>query len=515
MKIAVIGSGLASFACCNVLTKNNFFPDVFDIGDDLDLEQKEIKGKIKKFIEKKKRVVAGDGNKDALASILDTLLQQKSLEYPKKKYFGSEKLYNYINKSLIYNNPSYSSNFGGFGKVWSASALFPDKKDLTAWPDFSIPNVDLYKKYFKDLNYSSREDNLEKIFAKLSDHSNFIKHHECIETLQDRISKINSNHFISGFSKIFLSTVGDNKCKYCGLCMTGCIYNSIFDPSIEFKKLIEKKKISYFKNFELVRLNKLDKKIELLFSNERKFQYDKVFLAAGALSTTKIIMNSFKKIKEVKIIHATGFVIPLLSLKSYNFKWPSRNTLSQIFIEIKNKDIHNWVHCQLSQPNELVMHKIGFFKITNKWIKKIYYQILQRLFTINVAYHSNYGGYYKLSLDNRNIKVTYFENINKKFYNYSIYKTIMKKLNKLGIYSSKLIVNHGKNSDHYYIGGSFPMKKKQSEIIHSDQYGQLKDIKNLHIVDSSTFPSIPATTFGLLSMLNSASITEKVIKQLK
>ena len=114
MKIAVIGSGLASFACCNVLTKNNFFPDVFDIGDDLDLEQKEIKGKIKKFIEKKKRVVAGDGNKDALASILDTLLQQKSLEYPKKKYFGSEKLYNYINKSLIYNNPSYSSNFGGF-----------------------------------------------------------------------------------------------------------------------------------------------------------------------------------------------------------------------------------------------------------------------------------------------------------------------------------------------------------------------------------------------------------------
>jgi hypothetical protein len=507
MKIAVIGSGLASFACCNVLIKNNFFPDVFDIGEDLDLEQKEIKEKIEKFIE--------GGNKDDLASMVDTLLQQNSLEYPKKKYFGSEKLYNYINKSVINNNPAYSSNIGGFGKVWSASALFPDKKDLADWPDFSIPDIDLYKRYFKDLNYSSRKDNLDKVFVKLSDQSNFVKHHECIENLQDRISKINSHHFISGFSKTFLSTAGDNKCKYCGLCMTGCIYKSIFDPSLVFKKLIEEKKISYFKNFELVRLNKQDEKFELLFSNGKKFNYDKVFLAAGALSSTKIIMNSFKKIKEVKLIHATGFVIPLLSLKSYNFEWPSRNTLSQIFMEIKNQDIHNWVHCQLSQPNELVMHKIGFFKITNKWVKKIYYQILQRLFTINVAYHSNYGGYYKLSLDNGNIKVSYIKNKNKKFYNYSIYKTIMKKLNKLGIYSNKFIVNHGKNSDHYYIGGSFPMKKKQSEIIHCDQYGQLKDIRNLHIVDSSTFPSIPATTFGLLIMLNSANITEKVIKKLK
>ena len=85
MKIAVIGSGLASFACCNVLIKNNFFPDVFDIGYDLDLEQKEIKEKIKKFIE--------DGNKDALASIVDTLLQQKSLEYPKKNILAQR---NYI-----------------------------------------------------------------------------------------------------------------------------------------------------------------------------------------------------------------------------------------------------------------------------------------------------------------------------------------------------------------------------------------------------------------------------------
>jgi len=505
LKIAVIGSGLASFACCSVLNKNNFSPDVYDYGEDLDSDQKEIKKKIKGYLE--------TGNKYKLSNIVGTILQQNPGEYPKKKYFGSEKFYNYINRSFTKSNPAHSSNIGGFGKVWSASALFPDKKDLTDWPDFSIPNINLYNKYFNNLSYLAKKDNLEKFFTKLSDQNNYLKHHKCIEVLQDKIAKMNTDNFISGFSKSFLSTTGDNQCRYCGLCMTGCVYNSIFDPSIEFMKLIENKKINYFKNFELVRINKLKKKIELFFSNGEKAQYDKVFLAAGALSSTKIIMNSFKKIKETKIIHASGFVIPLISLKSYNFEWPNRNTLSQIFMEIKNKNIHHWVHCQLSQPNELVMHRVGFFKFTNKWIKKIYFQIFKRLFTINIGYHSNYCGYYKLNLDKGNIKVSYFKNKKYKFYNYSIYKTIMKKLNKLRFFSNKLLVYHGENADHYYIGGSFPMKKKQTEASHSDRFGQLKDIKNLHIVDSSTFPSIPATTFGLLSMLNSARITEAAIKR--
>ena len=99
-------------------------------------------------------------------------------------------------------------------------------------------------------------------------------------------------------------------------------------------------------------------------------------------------------------------------------------------------------------------------------------------------------------------------------YHDDIYSTLLKKLKFLGFYSSKFLINHGKNADHYYTGGSFPMTKEQSEINHTDDLGQLKDIKGLHIVDSSTFPSIPSTTFGLLSMLNSARITEKVLEQI-
>ena len=505
MKIAVIGSGLASVSSCRVLTKNGYKPDVFDTGNDLDQEQYKIKNIIKECVEKNKN--------EELKILLHKILKQNSSDYPKKKYFGSETLYNYLNKSNK-NNPAYSNVLGGFGKVWSASALFPDPKDLTGWPNFSIPNIQTYKKYFSDLEYVSQNDNLKNIFTNLTEKNSTIDHHCSIEKLQNSISKINSENFVSGFSKSFTSTSGDNKCRYCGLCMTGCIYKSIYDPSEDIKKWINQKKIIYFKNFDLIKIIRLDKKFELLFSNGKKFQYDKVFLATGALNSARIVLNSFKKIREARIYHASGFVIPLISLKPYDFNWPKRNTLSQIFLEIKTKEISNWVHCQLSQPNEIVMHKLGFFRIRNKLIQKLYFQIFKRLFTLNIGYHSNYGGYYKIKVNDNISNLIYVKNKYSQKYHDDIYSTLLKKLKFLGFYSSKFLINHGKNADHYYTGGSFPMTKEQSEINHTDDLGQLKDIKGLHIVDSSTFPSIPSTTFGLLSMLNSARITEKVLEQI-
>ena len=36
-------------------------------------------------------------------------------------------------------------------------------------------------------------------------------------------------------------------------------------------------------------------------------------------------------------------------------------------------------------------------------------------------------------------------------------------------------------------------------------------MKNLHLVDSSTFPTLPSTTIGLLSKVMAFSVTEKAL----
>ena len=104
------------------------------------------------------------------------------------------------------------------------------------------------------------------------------------------------------------------------------------------------------------------------------------------------------------------------------------------------------------------------------------------------------------------------KNKNTIYFYKSIFKTISTQFRKVGIYTSKLFVNFNIKQDIYYTGSTFPMKGKVYKENQTNIYGELKQIKNLHIIDSSIFPSIPATTFGLLIMLNATRIVNSVIK---
>ena len=59
------------------------------------------------------------------------------------------------------------------------------------------------------------------------------------------------------------------------------------------------------------------------------------------------------------------------------------------------------------------------------------------------------------------------------------------------------------------------MKEEPINIFETNTLGENKELQGVHIIDSSVFPSIPATTIGLLTMLNSVRITEEVIKKIR
>ncbi|MDO8944353.1 MAG: GMC oxidoreductase, partial [Desulfobacterales bacterium] len=50
--------------------------------------------------------------------------------------------------------------------------------------------------------------------------------------------------------------------------------------------------------------------------------------------------------------------------------------------------------------------------------------------------------------------------------------------------------------------GSLPMHASPSSPLHTDTQGRLALSRHVHVVDSSVFPSIPATTMVLSVMAN-------------
>ena len=54
------------------------------------------------------------------------------------------------------------------------------------------------------------------------------------------------------------------------------------------------------------------------------------------------------------------------------------------------------------------------------------------------------------------------------------------------------------------------MKVKPSGNLETDDLGRISAWKQIHIVDSSIFPSLPGTTIGLLTMANAYRIVDKL-----
>jgi choline dehydrogenase-like flavoprotein len=61
-----------------------------------------------------------------------------------------------------------------------------------------------------------------------------------------------------------------------------------------------------------------------------------------------------------------------------------------------------------------------------------------------------------------------------------------------------------------HTGGSFPMRKQPSSRFETDLLGRPAGYSRVHLVDSSIFPSIPATTIALLIMANADRIASAV-----
>jgi choline dehydrogenase-like flavoprotein len=62
----------------------------------------------------------------------------------------------------------------------------------------------------------------------------------------------------------------------------------------------------------------------------------------------------------------------------------------------------------------------------------------------------------------------------------------------------------------YHFGGSFPHATGRSEL-GTDRLGRLPPWRNIHLVDASVFPTVPATTFTLTIMANAHRIATEAI----
>jgi ferredoxin len=189
-----------------------------------------------------------------------------------------------------------SEMFGGLTNVWGGSVLPLSEEDLESWP---IDRADLephYRAVARLVGVAGLPDRVSDFLKMKISNRPPVKQLKGFKVLQDYLNAhpgTDKYVFHAGVPRIAVDTRCDSprRCIHCGECMAGCIRDSIYSSRNAFMKLIAQKNVRFIgKRVREVRIR--NGKRLVYAEGGYKESFDKVFLAAGCVSTTEILMRS-------------------------------------------------------------------------------------------------------------------------------------------------------------------------------------------------------------------------------
>lgn len=526
MRVAVIGSGLSALGAIRALVARGLCPVVLDVGEELEQDKAQR-------AEALSGLMPGQWTAADRQWLNSNPTVESGSRIPKKLVFGSGYFYGTDRKEAPIqpegNLPPLSYALGGLSAGWGAAILPPHQEDLRDWP-VTVDELHRYCRAALDgLPYSAVDDGLSTDFPLLAENPAPIRLSRAGKTFLAWLSsslKITRGRFLFGQARLLVQG-SQGGCRYCGQCSSGCAYGAIFKAGDEILALHRAGKIHYRSGHLVDRFEELSDSVRLYVHNIaepgsalEEMQFDRVFFAAGAVNSTRIVMKSLQAFERpLELKTRGGFVLPVASLRGIPRDWPDCNTQPEIFLEFRNPGQH-WVHAQVSLENELVVQKLGVHLPPRGLLSRLKRVAARRLFFLLVNYHSDHSGTYELQLRRPapgDDKSSAYLHTRQKSAPPQL-RTLLSSMGLLGrnllrLGCLPLLPLARLNSGSYHVGCTLPMKSNPQAWNDTDHLGRLAGLRSVHVVDTSIFPSLPGTTIGLLAMGNAWRIAELSLTQ--
>lgn len=518
--IVVIGSGPSGIACAQALVERGHSVTIIDGGQKLEENiETDVDQLSKQPFEEWDPVIV-----EKLKGNVTTDAKGVQIKY----LFGSDFPYRFANKHIttISNNigaltPSLA--IGGFSNVWGSAILPYSESDLAQWPINLNDLKDHYEATLRSLPVSALDDDLSNLFPLYCQHFNPLEISEQAQSIFKKFaqnSKELSKHGVTyGASRL---AVNSKNCAYCGLCLFGCPYGLIYNSSSALVKLIASGKVTHQSGIIVKRLINHGQEVEIHAQDGRNLQpilmrASKVFLAAGVISSTKILLSSLgMHNKEVELKVSEYFMLPCFQLGRTSEVTNARlHTLAQAFIEVDDPDLsQNLIHMQLYGYSELYSIALNkMLRILGPLQGPIQNQLARRLMVIQGYLHSNCSSKIVARLDSGTdevLELTGKTQVKATKIVKRLGRKMLKLTPKTGLLPALPMLNIGKPGEGRHAGGSFPMSL-QPKLGQCDRRGVPVGLNHVHVVDSTNFPTVPAPTITLTTMANARRIVSEAI----
>jgi len=253
---------------------------------------------------------------------------------------------------------------------------------------------------------------------------------------------------------------------------------------------------------------------DLRTGGSARFEAGRVFVGTGILPTAWLVLRSRDAIgRKVVMKDSQYFIYPFL-------RWPMTrgvqeeplHTLAQLYMEIRDPRIsRHLIHLEVFSYSDylkraLLQTPLRYF-LRNPWVAE---QFFGRILIMQGFLHSDDSRTFSVALEpagDGRPRLRLEVNRSGPGWSQAV-KTGLKllshahRLRGVPILPALQFADPGRS---YHSGGGFPMRKNPSEW-ETDPLGRLPGWDRIHLVDASTFPSIPATTMALNIMANAHRI---------
>jgi choline dehydrogenase-like flavoprotein len=525
--VHVIGSGPAGIACAAALLDQGVEVTLIDAGVSLEPE-------MSRKLEPLRSQLPAQWDSATLAEIRNRTSAQVS-GVPLKYIFGSDYPYQGISTftpvrcERVECSPSLAR--GGLSNVWGAAMLPYRDSDIRDWPIRSRDLAPHYEAILRMIPYSAHRDGLEELYPLYSSSVRAVRSSKQALDWKCDLEKnqevLRSQGFRFGSSRLAVEA-GDPRaaeksgCLYCGMCMYGCPHDRIYSAAHTLEKWVREKRpgFHYQSNVVVERLRENGSAVRILGRDRltrKNVQIDseRVFLACGALGSTRILLESLEAYdREVTLQDSQYFIFPMLRYRATKgVESENLHTLSQLFLEILDEEIsQKTLHIQLYSYTDLYTRALkSLLGVTHPLFAPFLSMFMSRLWVAQGYLHSELSPSIRLRLSRGTedspgaLTLMGGENPKAKAAVKAIVRKLAKNHRRLGAMPVVPMVKPGLPGKGNHFGGSFPMREHPKEF-ETDRWGRIAGFSRVHVADSTTFPSIPATTITLTTMANAHRI---------
>lgn len=507
MNCIVVGSGPSGAAASKALLDSGAKVAMLDVGHRLEPERQRVVDQLaaqEPALWDKSLVESLRGGMDVGVSGL-----------PQKLVYGSEYAYadpfNAVRLVQQGTELFTSQALGGLSNVWGSNLLPFLGGDIGDWPLASGELAPFYQRALELMPYAARRDGLSGIMPLHADHYHPLEMSRqaaaIMADLEKHKARLARQGVAFGQSRLAIDA---RQCRYCGLCLYGCPYGLIYSSAQTLENLKAHPDFKYMDKTSVESVEEKDGIAEISvksFPSGQKtiHRADRVFLAAGAVGSAKILLQSIgAHAREIEFKDSQYFLAPMLRFQgTEGVESEKLQTLSQIALVINDPQTsRKSVEMLIYTYNDMFDRALGKL-LPLHFLRKPF---LSRLFVVQGYLHSDDSNPIRMSLSQEGeLNMAPGTNPRARATMRKVKSKLREIQSSMGAFAIPGFTKLGAPGKSYHIGASFPMRGKPHGF-ESDTLGRPVGFGRVHLVDASCLPSIPSTNITLTVMANAMRI---------